>query len=139
MRNLMQIAESAGISVEYCRLPLNESITIQNGSGDIILMDYSLSGDGAAARVHLAHEIGHSVKGAFYNPYSPLDIRQKHEYRADKWAVQQLISAEELDAAVADGYTEIWSLAEYFDVPEDFMKMVICWYTYGNLSAELYF
>lgn len=139
MRKLMRIAEDAGISVEYCKLPLNESITVQDDDGDVVLMDTSLAGEGANERVHLAHEIGHSMTGAFYNPYTPLDIRAKHEYRANKWAVKQLISGEELHEAMAEGYTEIWSLAEYFNVTEDFMKMVVCWYTYGNLSAELYF
>lgn len=89
--------------------------------------------------MHLAHEIGHSVRGAFYNPYAALDVRQKHENRANKWAIEKLIPEEELDKAVADGYTDISSLAEHFDVTADFMKMAVCWYTYGNLAVDLYF
>ena len=77
--------------------------------------------------------------GAFYNVDSPCDIRGKHENKANKWAIQHLISESKLDEAIANGYTEIWSLAEYFDVTEDFMKKVVCWYTYGNLDTELYF
>ena len=30
-------------------------------------------------------------------------------------------------------------LAEYFGVTEDFRRKAVCWYTYGNLAAELYF
>ena len=64
----------------------------------------------------LAHELGHCETGSFYNRYAKLDLRQKHENRADKWAIQHLIPVEELDEAVADGYTDLPSLAEHFCV-----------------------
>lgn len=139
MIELMQEAEKAGITVEYCSLPLNESMTFQDDEGDFILMDYSLIGTGAKERVHLGHEIGHSVLGAFYNPYSPLDVRQKHENRANKWAIRRLIPESALDNAVANGCTDIFSLAEHFEVTEDFMRMAVCWYTHGNLAVDLHF
>lgn len=56
-----------------------------------------------------------------------------------EWAVQSYISENDLDDAVADGHTDLWDLAEYFGVTEDFMKKVVCWYTHGNLATELYF
>ncbi len=135
----MEIAENAGITIKYCNLPLNKSITVQDDGGDFILMDYSLIGEGASERVHLAHEIGHSALGAFYNPYATLDIRQKHENRANKWAIQHLIPGEELDNAVASGCTDIYALADYFNVTVDFMRKAVCWYTFGNLGVDLYF
>ena len=52
---------------------------------------------------------------------------------------QNYISEDDLDEAVADGYTDIYSLAEHFGVPEDFMRKAVCWYTHGNLATELYF
>ena len=48
------------------------------------------------------------------------------------------LSAEELDDAVAEGCTELWSLAERFGVTEEFMRRAVCWYTYGNLAVEEY-
>ena len=50
-----------------------------------------------------------------------------------------MITEEELDEAVANGHTEIWDLADYFDVTEEFMRKAVCLYTYGNLATELYF
>lgn len=85
------------------------------------------------------HEIGHCDTGAFYNEDSPFDIRMKHENKAWKQAISLLLSPEDLDAAVADGYTEIWSLAEHFGITEELMQKAVCWYTHGNLAAELYF
>ena len=73
-------------------------------------------------RVHLAHELGHCETGAFYNPYAKADIRRKHERRADKWAIKQLISKKEWNAALRDGIVEVWDLAEFFDVTEDFIR-----------------
>ena len=87
----------------------------------------------------LAHEMGHCVTGSFYNSDAACDIRKRHEIRADKWAIKQLIPQEELQEAVAAGYSEIWDLAEYFDVPEDLMRKAICWYKHGNLYVEAYF
>jgi transcriptional regulator with XRE-family HTH domain len=87
----------------------------------------------------LLHEIGHCDRGAFYNQYSSLDIRKKHENTADKQAIRLAIPAEALDRAVAEGYDQIWSLAEYFGVTEDFMRKALCWHVYGNVESQLYF
>lgn len=88
--------------------------------------------------VLLGHELGHCMKGAFYNKYAARDIRQKHENRADKWEIEHLIDPDELNEAMASGCNEIWSLAEHFGVTEDFMRKVVCWYVHGNLDVEHY-
>ena len=93
----------------------------------------------ADERTRLAHEIGHCITGSFYSRYTAVDSRQRHENRADKWAVRRLISADDLDNAVAEGHTELWDLADYFGVTEDFIKKAVCLYTHGNIAAELYF
>lgn len=138
MNKLFQIAQKAGFTVEYCHIPQNVSISVQDDAGDFVLMDYSLIVSGAKERVHLAHELGHCETGSFYNCHSALDIRQKHENRADKWAIEQLVPKDMLDQAVAEGYINLWELADYFDVSEDFMKKAICWYKFGNLDVEYY-
>ena len=53
--------------------------------------------------------------------------------------VKRALSEDELDKAIAEGYTEMWDLAEHFGVTEDFMRKVVCWYTYGNLDVDWYF
>lgn len=93
----------------------------------------------ADERTHLAHEIGHCITGSFYSRHTAVDSRQRHENRADKWAVRRLISESDLDTAVADGHTELWDLAEHFGVTEDLIKKAVCLYTHGNIAAELYF
>lgn len=139
MDELFREAENAGITVEYCRVPLNESLSVQDDGGDFILMDYSLIEAGAEERVHLAHEIGHCKTGSFYNPRAKYDIRKRHENRADKWAIEHTIPQERLTRAVEDGLSEPWELAEYFDVTEDFIRKAVCWYEHGTLAVEEYY
>lgn len=91
------------------------------------------------AKTALYHEIGHCETRSFYNELFHVSSRKKHENRADKWAIKKLIPEDELKDAVSEGHTEIWDLAEYFGVTEDFMRKAICWYTHGNLATELYF
>lgn len=128
-------------SIEVIQYPMRE-----NGSASAMLpdgscyigMDASVCDGSVQEMVHLGHELGHCMKGAFYNRYSDYDCRQRHENRADKWAISQLIPVDDLDEAVADGCCEIWELAERFGVTEDFMKKAICYYVHGNLATELY-
>lgn len=86
----------------------------------------------------MLHESGHYATGTTHAVSSPFELVERHEYRADKWAVERLLTAEELDEAVAGGCSEMWELAEYFGVPEEFMRKAVCWYTYGNLAVEEY-
>ncbi len=137
---LYQEATDANIPILVLDIPKTGSMCIQAESGRCYVgMDYGILPDEAARRVHLAHELGHCITGAFYNRWAARDVRQKHEHRADKWAIHRMIPADELDQAVADGYTDIYSLAEHFGVTEDFMRKAVCWYTHGNLATELYF
>lgn len=129
-------------NIEVLRYPMKE-----NGSMSIMLddgtcyigIDESVQDGGVEERTHMGHELGHCVTGSFYNRYSPFDVRQKHENRADKWAIRRLIPVEDLDQAVADGCCELWELADRFGVTEAFIRKAVCLYVHGNLATELYF
>lgn len=137
---LYQEAEDSSIPIMVLDIPQTGSMCIQAESGRCYIgMDYGILPDEANRRVHLAHELGHCKTGAFYNRWAAQDVRRKHENRADKWAIQRMIPEDALDDAVADGCTDIYSLADRFGVTEDFMKRAVCWYTYGNLATDLYF
>lgn len=136
--SLYLLAEKRGIPVIPASIPENGSMCIQTGLRCYIGIDLSALENGASEKVHIAHELGHCETGGFYNRYSPLDVRQKHENAADKWAIQHLIPRSELEEAVSAGHTDVWDLAEYFDVTEDFIKKAICFYRNGNVAVELY-
>lgn len=140
LAGLYRLAEEQSVRVDNFSLKKREALSFMDldGSCYIAIDQDKLQGE-TDEKMKMAHELGHCSTGSFYNEYASCDVRRKHENRADKWAVKKLISEDELDEAVAEGYTEIWSLAEYFGVTEDFMKKAVCLYTYGNLAAELYF
>ena len=140
LQEIYHIAEQENIVVDRLALSHREALSIMDGDGDcfIVIDPYKIRSE-IDERSKLAHELGHCVTGAFYNQYSNYDCRQRHENRADKWAVKQLIPIDQLDDAIAAGYTEIWELAEYFGITEALARKAVCYYVHGNLATELYF
>lgn len=49
--------------------------------------------------------------------------------------ITHLVPKDELDLAVAAGHTEIWDLAELFNVTEPFMRKATWWYQNRNLAV----
>ena len=138
--NLYDFAKQQNIEVLRYPMRENGSMSIMDSNGSCYIgMDKSIQDGNIQERVHLAHEIGHCATGSFYSIHTAIDCRQRHENKADKWAVQHLIPVEDLDAAVASGCTEIWELADRFGVTEQFMRKAVCYYVHGNLATELCF
>ncbi len=138
--SLLAYAEDQGIDVDWFPMKKASSLSIPLGDDHYgIAIDTQKIGSRQELVHKLAHELGHCKTGSFYNRYSNFDCRQKHENRADKWAIKKLISADELYAAVADGHIEIWDLADHFGVTEDFIRKAVCYHVHGNLATELYF
>lgn len=76
----------------------------------------------------IAHEIGHCATGCTHKVSSPLDLVAKHEYKANRWAIERYVPFDDLQAAIKQGYTERWQLAEYFDLPEPFISRALGYY-----------
>lgn len=99
----------------------------------LIVLDNSVILSEAEETALLAEELGHLETGSLYsvedyaNPNRAININ-KAESRARRWAIKKLIPEDELNNAVARGIKEPWALAEYFEVPEDFMRKAIEYY-----------
>lgn len=148
MRELTDIYkwfEKESIMVFDRQLPFSneqsKAVTIRLRSSGItgVFVDHGRMDTAAEEAVALLHEGGHCATGTNHSIVSPFDLIEKHEYKADKWAVQDAVSQEELTAARRAGYREIYELAEYFNLTEDFMRKVVCWYDHGNLDVEYYY
>ena len=119
---LYDIAREQNIEVVEWPLHQNGSISLMDDDVNCVIgIDESVMDGDALERVHMGHELGHCMTGSFYSIHTAVDCRRRHENRADKWAIRQLIPVDDLDQAVADGHSEIWDLAEHFGVTEQFM------------------
>ena len=137
---LSEIADGKNIMIDSFALESREALSIMDVDGSCyIAIDPDKIQSDADEKMKMAHELGHCITGSFYNQWAACDVRQKHENRADKWAIEHLAPMDELYAAIADGYTDFQELAERFDLSEDFVKKAICFYKYGNLATDLYF
>ncbi len=124
--DLYGIAERRGHVVVCESLTETPSFSLQTNKRCYIAIDQRLNVQ--QEREALAHELGHCEYGGFYNRYSRYDIRAKAERRADKWAFARLVPYGRLMQAVRHGVTEVWDLAELFDVSCEFMQRAIAYY-----------
>lgn len=137
---LYELASAQRIPVVPYPMPRCGSMSVLLPDGSCVIgMDEAIRDGSTQERVHLSHELGHCLTGSFYNIYAAADLRQRHENRADKWAIRRLIPVDALDDAIAEGHTELWDLADHFGVTETFLKKAICLYVHNNLATELYF
>lgn len=90
-------------------------------------------------KLMLIHELGHCVTGATHKISSDYDLIEQHELKADKYAATKYLPPESLAAAFNAGYTQIWELAEWFDLPEEFISWAVDYYKNNGLlpGAEI--
>lgn len=137
--SLYRKLNSDGVRFYLWPLQEDKAVTMEVDGTYGVFMDFDNIQSSKEEAAIVAHEGGHASTGATHKVCSPIDLVEKHEYKAWKWAVKNYITEDELDDAVANGHTDIYSLAEYFGVTEDFMRKAVCWYTHGNLDTDLYF
>ena len=75
------------------------------------------------------HELGHIATGALHKVDSPYELVERSEYRANRWAAEQYLTDEAFREAFSLGYTEIWQLSEFFDLPEADIRAALDYWT----------
>lgn len=121
LNKLYTIADKNKISVYHYPLYPLKSVSVPNYIG----IDADAIHTTADEKEVLAHELGHQMRNAFYSVSTPLRTKEQVEERATRWAVLTLIPAEELKKAIKNGCTEVYQLAEYFEVSDKFMTEAI--------------
>ena len=102
--------------------------TIRDGSRYAIFLDFSQIRSTRLLRGVCCHELSHVATGALHRAGSPYEIAERSEYRANRYAAQNFLTESAFRQAFADGYTEPWQLAEYFDLPQqDVEKALRYW------------
>lgn len=136
-QELQDMADDLHIQVIETDIPASGSMIIDTGSTYAIGLDRGLTGN--EKRAHLAHEMGHAVKGAVYRSTSPLRTRSRCEYRANKWMYEKLLPLSRLeDACMKDLSAPLSEIADDLDVPESVLRGAIRHYmTLGLMIVGL--
>lgn len=103
--------------------------TIRDQGCYAVFLDFSKIRSTRLLRGVYFHELGHVATGALHKVDSPYELVERSEYRANRWAAEHYLSDSDFRAAFADGYTEPWQLAEYFDLPEADIKNALAYWT----------
>ena len=102
--------------------------TVRDQGCYAVFLDFTKIRSTRLLRGICCHELGHAATGALHKVDSPFELVERSEYRANRWSVEHYLPEEEFRAAFAAGYTELWQLAEYFDMPErDIQKALTFW------------
>ena len=103
--------------------------TIRDQGFYAVFLDFSKIRSTRLLRGVCFHELGHVATGALHKVDSPYELVERSEYRANRWAAEQYLPAEEFREAFQSGYTEPWQLAEYFDLPEADIRAALDYWT----------
>lgn len=128
MISALEYATSQDIDVDWLPLSSLDALSIEHKGEYAIVLDPNKIESSTDENTKLAHELGHCLYGGFYSSTTPLYIREKHEYKANVWAVKFLVPWDELHEAIHNGITEPWELAEYFSVTEMFINLALEYY-----------
>ena len=102
--------------------------TIRDDGQYGVFLDFSKIKSTRLLRGICCHELGHLQTGALHKVDSPYELWERSEYRANRWMAEQYLTAEAFEEAFSQGYTELWQLSEYFEMPEsDVAKALIYW------------
>ena len=103
--------------------------TIRDGAKYAVFLDFSQIPTTRLLRGVCCHEMSHVATGALHKVSSPYELVERSEYRANRYMAQTYLTEEDFREAFAAGYTELWQLAEYFDLPERDVKNALTYWS----------
>lgn len=106
----------------------HEGATVRDGEWYAVFLDFSKIHSMRLLRGVCYHELGHAATGALHKIDSPYETVERSEYRANRWAAETFLTESDFREAFAAGHTELWQLADFFDLPEvDIKRALIYW------------
>ena len=124
---------------DYCKLNQVDVIpysgcpqpgaTIRYQGDYAIFLDFTKIHSTRLLRGICRHELGHAATGALHKVDSPYELVERNEYRANRWAAENYLTEEDFRSAFQCGCTELWQLAEYFDLPEADVQWALDYWT----------
>lgn len=106
--------------------------TIRDQGHYAVFLDFSKIRSTRLLRGVCYHELGHAATGALHKIDSPYELVERSEYRANRWAAENYLTKEAFQEAFDAGFTELWQLAEYFDLPEADIQTALHYWTHSR-------
>ena len=103
--------------------------TIRDAGYYAVFLDFTKIKSMRLLRGVCYHELGHVATGALHKVDSPFELVERSEYRANRWAAETFLTADAFREAFAAGYTQMWQLEEYFDLPRADIQAALDYWT----------
>jgi len=134
--NIYEIAEKSNIPIVYMQSRCSIALSVRLAKGNYIIgIDPGKVDNPIEEHAIIAHELSHCITDSFYNTKTPLNTRGRMEYRANCKMVTLLVPPETILNAIKAGYTEVWEIAEYLNMPEWVINTAIFIYRRKGLIA----
>ena len=106
-----------------------EGATIRDQGYYAVFLDFTKIKSTKLLRGVCCHELGHLATGALHKVDSPYELAERSEYRANRWAAENYLTIHAFQEAFDAGFTEIWQLSDYFDLPEADIRAALRYWT----------
>ena len=103
--------------------------TIRDAGFYAVFLDFTKIKSTRLLRGVCYHELGHVATGALHKVDSPYELAERSEYRANRWSAEVYLTENAFREAFAEGYTELWQLEEYFDLPGNDIQAALDYWT----------
>ena len=114
------------IPFDRCPQP---AATVRDQDWYAVFLDFTKIRSTRLLRGIFYHELGHLATGALHKVDSPYELVERSESRAIGWSARHYLTEAQFREAFAQGYTEPWQLAEYFDLPERDIRSALAYWT----------
>lgn len=103
--------------------------TIRDQGYYAVFLDFTKIKSARLLRGVCYHELGHVATGALHKVDSPFELVERSEYRANRWGAETFLTENAFREAFSAGFTEIWQLEEYFELPENDIRAALRYWT----------
>lgn len=114
-----------GAELHHTALKGLGAVTIQTNGKTAVYADTGDLRTMSALASAEAHECGHVATGTVHSLTADQNTVLRQEYRADRYAAHKFLPVRKIKKAIADGYTELWQMAELFGFDERFISRTI--------------
>ena len=109
-----------------------EGATIRDAGFYAVFLDFTKIKSTRLLRGVCYHELGHVATGALHKVDSPYELAERSEYRANRWAAENYLTEDAFHEAFSAGFTELWQLEEYFDLPAADIQAALHYWTHSR-------